>query len=70
MAESECRKDGYYLALAQGSIIAIYSKNGIAYSARSRVRILQNIHIFINTRLNEVYISNYFKTQESSEQGW
>ena len=67
VVELECRKDGYYLALAQGSIIAIYSKNGISYAARSRVRILQNIHVFIDTRLDEVYISNYFKAQESSQ---
>ena len=80
--ESECRKDGYYLAIVKegsykGRVISVLSKNGrlfyypmnpsmnpsdLCWNALSP----DYCDVLIDTRIDEVYISNYFENTESS----
>ena len=74
MAELECRKDGYYLALVKDSfhtgnkerVIAVLSKNGKLYSSDGFEIWSKNvITVFEYCYLSEMYISNYSQNYQS-----
>lgn len=72
VVESECRKDGYYLAIVKegdlkGSIISVKSKNGMLFRTIFSSPISEmHCDVLINTRVDEMYIANYFENSESS----
>ena len=69
----DVRKDGYYLAIVKegdlkGSIISVKSKNGMLFRTIFSSPISEmHCDVLINTRVDEMYIANYFENSESTE---
>ena len=71
VVESECRKDGYYLAIIKdgelkGSVICVKSENGRLFLPITNSLITESYYDVIdNTRVDEVSVGNYIKDSES-----
>ena len=73
VVESECRKDGYYLAIIKegefkGGVFAVKSKNGELFTTvLTGSPICPSFcDVLIDTRVDEVYVANYLENSESS----
>ena len=81
--ESECRKDGYYLAIVKegsykGRVISVLSKNGRLFYYPMNPSMnpsdffwyalsAEYLNVLIDTRVDEVYVSNYSQDCQPTE---